>query len=124
MTSPDGKIKVIRRSLGNPGASRDFGGAIEIPGTTFRVSERFFCDPMVFSGDSRFLAASESFSDDPSYDNSSRALVFDFEKQKEIIVYTEKRGGITTLQWTSGSLRIGAHSSLHGASEHVWKPAS
>ena len=121
ITSPDGKIEVIRDSLGNPGASRDFGGTIEIPGASFRVSKRLFYDPMVFSDNSRFLAVAESFSDNTAYDNSSRVVVFDFAKQKEIIVYTEKQGGIITLRWTDDSLHIGAYSNLHGAKEHIWK---
>lgn len=120
MTSPDGKIEVIRRSLGDPGGSREFGGAIEMPGDAFRVRGRFFYDPMVFSEDSRFLAVAESYSDSSSYDNSSRVIVFDFTRRKEITVYVEKSGSITTLTWTDHMLRIGAHSNLHGAKETIW----
>jgi len=124
ITSPDGKIEVIRQSLANPGASRDFGGTIEMPGTNFHPSKRFFYDPMSFSDDSRFLAVSESITNGASYDNGSRVVVFDFAKQKEIVVYTEMQGAIIALRWAACSLQIEAHSNLHGTRHHTWEPVT
>jgi hypothetical protein len=122
MRSPNGKIEIVKtRDLVEPGKGA-WVGMIEIPGSNFRVANRAFSEPIAFSADSRFLAATELFSDDTHYDGSSRVIVFDFTNRKEIIVYTEKQGSIESLRWTdTTSLCIGAHSHLFGAREHTWK---
>ena len=125
MRSPDGKIEVLKtRDLVDP-AKCAWAGCIEIPGNSFRLAGRVFAEPMVFSSDSRFLAATEHFADASHYDGSSRVVVFDFIRGREIIVCTEMQGSIQSLRWTDvASLSIAAHSHLHGAREHVWRAAA
>ena len=122
MHSPNGKIEVVRHSTGTYRGAPNWSGSIEIPGRSFKLAKRSFYDPMAFSTDSRFLAATESFSNGVSYDNSSRVVVFDFEKSKEIIVYTEAQGGIEEILWSDSLLLIKARSNVHGPREHRWKP--
>ena len=125
MRSPDGKIEVVKaRDLVDP-AKFLWAGCIEIPGTAFRLAGRVFGEPMVFSPDSRFLAATEHFSDATHYDGSSRVVVFDFFHGRETIVCTEMQGSIESLRWVdTTSLHIGAHSHLHGSREHSWRRAA
>jgi hypothetical protein len=123
MTSPDGKIQVIRHQSEMPGAPRQFVGSIEIPEWSFDVTKRTFYDPIAFSDNSRFLAVAEHLVREIPWDSGySRVIVFDFAKQKEWIVHVEEQGSIEWLRWTIDSLRIGVISPPNGREEHVWKP--
>ena len=93
LASPNGKIQVVRHFNGHS-ASRDFSGSVEIPGWNFQIASRSFVDPMVFSNSSLYLATVEIVPSNASYDSSIRVVVFDFEHQKEWIVFAEEGAAI------------------------------
>ena len=121
LVSPDGKIKVVRHFSGHF-ASRDFAGSIDIPGWDFQTENRLFVEPMVFSRNSRYLAAAEVVTNLGSYDSSARVVVFDFQQKKEWFVFTDESASIESLEWTADSLQMRVVSARLGQHEELWTP--
>jgi hypothetical protein len=121
MRSPDGKISVVRIRDVFPDKDGGWAGRIDIPGFSFRLRGRTFTEKMIFSKDSRFLAAEEIF----EVEGGGRVMVFDFVARKEVVIHEVKDWPstvITSLEWTDSiSLRICTFSAVFGHGELVWK---
>src|SRR5215813_11343659 len=123
MRSPDGNISVVRIRDVFPEEDGRWAGRIDIPGYSFRLRGRTFTEKMVFSKDSRFLAAEEKF----ELGGGPRILVFDFVARKEVVVHEVKDRAVNwtfimSLEWTDSiSLRICTFSPLFGHGKLVWK---
>jgi hypothetical protein len=123
MRSPNGKISVVRTKDVLADEDGRWAGRIDIPGYPFRLRGRTFTDKMVFSKDSRFLAAEENF----ELEGGARILVFDFVARKEVVAHEVKDWTVNytvimSLEWTDSiSLRICTFSPVFGHGELVWK---
>src|SRR6266511_5133708 len=112
MRSPDGNVEIVRKkNFAVPEAGSIWCGWIEIPGHEFLLRGRRFTDPMVFSSNSRFFAATELTGGSQHY---YRVVVFDFITDRQTIAHEERSerpedlGIICSLRWADDTtLRIG-----------------
>jgi len=120
MKSPNGKYEVVARNFGEVHMGSPLFGHIEIRGASFNTGEQEFGEPMAFSPDSRFLATEQLVGTDP--DPHTRAIVFDFDKERQIIIHDQNPGLLRRFIWSSeGKLTIVSWSHLAGEREHKWQ---
>ncbi|MEP6754414.1 MAG: hypothetical protein ABJA67_02850, partial [Chthonomonadales bacterium] len=96
MTSPDGRMEVVKSyyieiRMGSP----VFGG-FSIRGTDMDTSGRFG-EAMAFSCDSRYLAMEELISVDPG--PHAQAVIFDLEQKRKLVVYDQNPGFVRGFRW-------------------------
>lgn len=120
MISPNGRYEVVMYDYGEIRMGSPEFGRIEIRGASFETSDRTFGVPMAFSPDSRFLATVELISTVPG--PHARAVVFDFERKRQIIVHDLNPGFVRRCNWSlEGLLTIFTWSHLAGDREHAWQ---
>jgi hypothetical protein len=119
MKSPDGQYEVATHDYGEVRMGSPEFGRIEIRGAGFSTDGREFGAPMAFSPDSRFLAVEELVGTVP--DPHTRAIVFDFDRQREVIVHDQNPGFMRRFVWSQdGLLTIITWSHLAGERERTW----
>ena len=95
-------------------------GRIEIRGATFDTGSQEFGEPMAFSADSRFLATEQLVSTVP--DPHTRAIVFDLERNRQIIVHDQNPGLLRRFTWSpDGLLTVVSWAHSVGEREHSWQ---
>lgn len=118
MISPDGKFEVVTHDYGEVRMGSPEFGRIEIHGTLLDTSGEFGV-AMAFSPDSRFLATEELVGTIPG--PHTRAVVFDFERRRRIVVHDQNPGFIRRFVWSAdGVLDITTWSHMVGEREHTW----
>jgi hypothetical protein len=120
MTSPNSQYEVVKHDYGEVRMGSPEFGRIEIRGAPFDTSGQEFGVPMAFSPDSRFLATEQLVGTAP--DPNTRAVVFDFERRRQIIVHDQHPGFVRRFTWSpDGLLTIVTWSHLAGEREHSWQ---
>jgi hypothetical protein len=120
MKSPNGQYEVVKHDFGEVRMGSPLFGRIEIHGASFDMGNKEFGEPMAFSPDSRFLVTEQLFSTVP--DPHTRAVVFDFEQKRQIIVHDQNPGLLRRFTWSSdGLLTIVSWTHLVGEREHTWQ---
>jgi len=102
MKSPNGQYNVILHNYGEVRMGSPSFGRIEIQGSSFNTNNQEFGEPMAFSPDSRFLAAEQLVNTMPG--PHTRAIVFDFEKKRQIIVHNQNPGLLRRFSWSADGL--------------------
>ena len=119
MKSPDGKYEVLLGEYSEIRMGSPEFGEIIIQGASFKLAGRQFGRAMVFSHDSRFLAVEELV--DGTDDLHTRALVFDLEQNRQIIVPSPSSGFVKKFAWSEeGWLNITAWSRQTGERQYTW----
>ena len=120
MKSPNGQYEVVKHDFGEVRMGSPLFGRIEIHGASFDMGSKEFGEPMAFSPDSRFLVTEQLFSTVP--DPHTRAVVFDFEQKRQIIVHDQNPGLLRRFTWSSDVLlTIVSWTHLVGEREHTWQ---
>src|SRR5882724_2443503 len=103
IVAPRGRGRVVRKkNFVAPETGSMWCAWIEIPGHQFLLRGRRFSDPMVFSSNSRFFAATEFTGGLQHY---YRVVVFDFTTDRQTIAHEERPerpedlGIISSLRW-------------------------
>jgi hypothetical protein len=121
MISPNGQYEVVPGDYEEIRMGSPQFAPITIRGAAFDTSGQSFGEAMEFSPDSRFFAV-EQLVGAPATGPHTRAVVFDFERQRQIIVHDQNPGFIKRLSWSpDGLLTITSWSLLAGEREHTWK---
>ncbi|HXI71091.1 MAG TPA: hypothetical protein VNN22_12115 [Verrucomicrobiae bacterium] len=120
MKSPNGQYEVVMHDFGELRMGSPLFGRIEIRGAPFDTGDQEFGEPMAFSPDSRFLATVLLVSTVP--DPHTRAVVFDFELKRQIIVHDQNPGLLRRLTWSpDGLLTVVSWTLAVGELEHSWQ---
>jgi hypothetical protein len=120
MKSPNGQYEILTRDYGEIRMGSPEFGIIEIRGASFITKEKVFGVPMAFSPDSRFLAAEQLI--DTKTGPHTCVVVFDFERQREIIVHDQNPGFVRRFTWSPTSLlTMVTWSHLNGEREYSWQ---
>src|SRR5262245_12096154 len=101
MTSPDGQYEVVMHDYSEVRMGSPEFGSIEIRGAALDTSGEFGV-AMAFSPDSRFLATEQLVGTVPG--PHTRAVVFDFERRRRIIVHDQNPGCIRRFSWSLDGL--------------------
>jgi hypothetical protein len=119
MTSPDGQYEVVTRDYGEIRMGSPEFGSIEIRGASLDTSGEFGV-AMAFSRDSRFLATEQLVGTVPS--PHTRAVIFDLERRRRIIVHDQNPGFIRRFTWSQeGLLSFVTWSHLAGERAGSWQ---
>ena len=120
LKSPDGRYEAIQRHFDEIRMGSPQFAQLEIRGSIFGVVPGLFAEPVAFSPDSRFLATAEFAG---TSDPCGRVVVFDFERQRRIMVYAFT-GFARAFAWQpDGALVLTWWRHLHGEqSLGVWRP--
>jgi hypothetical protein len=120
LKSPDGRYEAVQDNfdeirMGSPQFCR-----LEIRGSAFGVAAGRFAEPIAFSPDSRFLAGAEL--GDVVPDPRGRVIVFDFDRNRRIMVHAFT-GFATGFTWDDdGTLSVTTWRHLFGEqSRTVWR---
>lgn len=120
MKSPNGQYEVVLHDFGEVRMGSPPFGRIEIRGASFDTAGQSFGELMAFSPDSRFLAVEQLASTAPG--PHTRAVVFDFERKRQLIVHNQNPGLLRRFAWSpDGLLAIVSWSHLYGEREHFWQ---
>ena len=120
MKSPNGQYTVILHDFGEVRMGSPAFGRIEIHGSSFDTSNQEFGELMAFSPDSRFLATEQLVS--TTRGPHTRAVVFDFERKRQIIVHDQNPGFLRRFSWSAdGLLTIVSWAHLVGEREYSWQ---
>jgi len=119
MKSPNGQYEVVTHDFGEVRMGSPLFGRIKIRGATFDTGSQEFGEPMAFSADSRFLATEQLVSSVP--DPHTRAIVFDLERNRQIIVHDQNPGLLRRFNWSpDGLLTVVSWAHSVGEREHSW----
>lgn len=121
MKSPNGKYNVLLGDYAEIGMGSPAFGEITIQGATFNTQGRLFGQVMSFSLDSKFLVIDELINSEAPH---TSAMVFDFVRNRQIVVHTQTLGFIKKAEWgASNLLRITSWGRVVGHQEHLWHPS-
>jgi hypothetical protein len=120
LKSPDGRFEAIQRKFDEVRMGSPQFAHLEIRGSSFGSVPGQFAEPIAFSPDSRFLAAAEL--GDTTPDPQGRVVVFDFERERQIMVHAFT-GFATAFSWLDdGTLSVATWRHLHGEQTRtVWR---